>query len=197
MDEIIFKIKKEIEKQGISETRAAKMAGVKQDTVNRLLKGGTKKPDLSVIQKLQAALGISESNAHSAKLVPVYGTVPAGWPDEHIDHVAEEEVIDWIPVEGSSHGVGALLVEGHSMSPEIRDGAYVLYIKDYNIKPGDIIVATDEYNRAMVKQYAVKDGEPWLISINPEYPGFKVNDSYRIVGRVFQKYEKTRVGRGR
>jgi SOS-response transcriptional repressor LexA len=83
------------------------------------------------------------------------------------------------------------------MSPEIRDGMYVLYTRDYDIKPGDVIVATDEYNRAMVKQYALKDGEPWLISINPEYPSFKVNSSYRIVGRVFEKYDKSRVGRGR
>jgi SOS-response transcriptional repressor LexA len=135
-------------------------------------------------------------NARQTNLIPVYGSVPAGWPDEPIDR-NETEAIDWIPVEGSIHGVGALRVEGHSMAPEIRDGIYVLYIQDYDIKQGDIIVATDEFNRAMVKQYVLKDGEPWLISINPEYPNFKVNDHYKIIGRVFEKYDKSRVGRGR
>lgn len=140
--------------------------------------------------------GKCESNARPANLVPVYGSVPAGWPEDQPGKT-NEEALDWIPVEGSTHGVGALRVEGHSMSPDIRDGVYVLYIQDFNIKPGDIIVTTDEFNRAMVKQYALKDGEPWLVSINSEYPSFKVNDHYRIVGRVFEKYDKSRVGRGR
>lgn len=139
---------------------------------------------------------LSQPNARQANLIPVYGSVPAGWPEEPANYVAEE-ALDWIPVEGSTHGVGALRVEGHSMSPDIRDGVYVLYTQDYNIKQGDIIVATDEFNRAMVKQYALKEGEPWLISINPEYPSFRINDHYRIVGRVFEKYDKSRVGRGR
>jgi transcriptional regulator with XRE-family HTH domain len=58
MNEIILQIKNTLKNQNISETSAAKMAGVKQDTVNRMLSGKTKKPDLSVIQKLQNALGI-------------------------------------------------------------------------------------------------------------------------------------------
>lgn len=58
MNEKIIEIKKAIENQGISETRAASLAGVKQDTVNRMLSGKTKKPDIEVIKKLQSALGI-------------------------------------------------------------------------------------------------------------------------------------------
>jgi SOS-response transcriptional repressor LexA len=136
------------------------------------------------------------SNATPLNVVPVYGSVPAGWPDDQ-PVLAGEEVLDWVPLEGSAHGVGALRVEGHSMSPEIRDGMYVLYVQDFDIRPGDVIVATDEFNRAMVKQYALKDGVPWLVSINPEYPSFKVNQHYRIVGRVFQKVDKSKVGRGK
>lgn len=151
---------------------------------------------ISLSRTLEVDLLSQGSNAHHAKLVPVYGTVPAGWPEEPIDVVAEE-VLDWIPVEGSINSIGALRVEGHSMAPEIRDGMYVLYIKDYDIKPGDVIVATDEFNRALVKQYVLKEGEPWLVSINQEYPSFKINENYRIVGRVFEKHDKSRVGRGR
>jgi SOS-response transcriptional repressor LexA len=197
MQEIILKIKNEMKKQGLSEKRLGDKAGLTQNKVHRIIAGETQKLDIESINRLNEALGIaSDPNAHPAKLVPVFGNVPAGWPDDQPEIVGEEP-LDWIPIEGSTHGIGALRVEGHSMSPEIRDGMYVLYTRDYDIKPGDVIVATDEYNRAMVKQYALKDGEPWLISINPEYPSFKVNSSYRIVGRVFEKYDKSRVGRGR
>jgi len=197
MHEIIAKIKFEMKKQGLSEKRLADKAGLTQNKVHRIVSGELQKLDIDSINRLNEVLGIkNESNAHPANLIPVYGAVPAGWPDEQSNQTPEE-AIDWIPVEGSTHGVGALRVEGHSMSPEIRDGVYVLYVQDYDIRPGDVIVATDEFNRAMVKQYAIKDGEPWLISINPEYPSFKVNDNYKIIGRVFEKYDKARVGRVR
>jgi transcriptional regulator with XRE-family HTH domain len=58
MDKIILDLKKEIEKQGLSETKAAALAGVEQRTVNRMLAGKTKKPDIEVIKKLQVALGL-------------------------------------------------------------------------------------------------------------------------------------------
>ncbi len=58
MKEKIIEIKKAIELQGISETKAAVLAGVKQDTVNRMLSGKTKKPDSEVIKRLEIALGL-------------------------------------------------------------------------------------------------------------------------------------------
>lgn len=129
----------------------------------------------------------------SVKLVLVWDTVPAGWPDEM--SIVMGEPVDYIPVSGNGRNMGALLVEGHSMSPEIRDGEYVLYVQEYNIKPGDWIVATDEFQRSMVKEYAIKDGEPWLVSINPEYPSFKVNSHYRIIGRVIDIYSRRKARR--
>jgi transcriptional regulator with XRE-family HTH domain len=64
MNNIILQIKKAIEKQGISETKAAALAGVEQSKVNRLLGGKTKKLDFEVVKKLQIALGlVSEPEA--------------------------------------------------------------------------------------------------------------------------------------
>lgn len=139
---------------------------------------------------------VNMANARPANLVPVYGSVPAGWPADQVG-VTVEEPIDWIAVEGSTNCIGALRVEGHSMSPEIRDGEYVLYTQDSDLKPGDWIVATDEFRRPMVKEYAIKDGEPWLVSVNPEYPSFKVNHHYQIVGRVIDIYSRRKARRGR
>ena len=126
-------------------------------------------------------------------LVPVWDTVPAGWPAE--TDVVREAPIDYVPVVGSGKNMGALLVAGHSMSPEIKEGEYVLYTQDYDLKPGDWIVATDEFNRPMVKEYALKSDERWLVSINPEYPSFKVNSGYRIVGKVVDIYSRRKAKR--
>jgi len=59
MPEIIFTINEAIKKQGLSESQLARMAGLSQGTVNRLLKGKTQRPDISVIKKLCAALNLS------------------------------------------------------------------------------------------------------------------------------------------
>ena len=60
MEKIITDIKKELEKQRLSESKLAEMAGVHQKTVNRLLRGDTKRLDIGLIKKLQDALGMSE-----------------------------------------------------------------------------------------------------------------------------------------
>ena len=127
------------------------------------------------------------------KLLPVFATVPAGWPVDC--HVAEEPIA-YVPFEGNGRNKGALLVSGHSMHPEIKDGEFVVYVEDYDIKPGDRVVVTNEFNKPMVKEYAVKNGEPWLISINPEYSNHKVNEGYTIIGRVIEVFNKRKVGRG-
>ena len=62
MNEIILKINKEMEKQGLSQTKLAKKAGVEQKKVNRLLSGVTKRLDMEVVSSLRGALGmVSES----------------------------------------------------------------------------------------------------------------------------------------
>lgn len=126
------------------------------------------------------------------KLIPVFTSVPAGWPCE--GYVAEEPLA-YIPFESNGRNMGALLVDGHSMSPDIKDGEYVVYVEDYDFKPGDRLVVTNEFGKSMVKEYAIKDGEPWLISVNPEYGNHKVNEGFKLIGRVIEVYSKRKVGR--
>ena len=58
MDNNILEIKKALESQGVSCRQAAIKAGVPPNTASRILAGATQKPDIEVIKKLQAALGI-------------------------------------------------------------------------------------------------------------------------------------------
>ena len=56
--QIISEIKEAQEKQGVSETKLAALAGLKQKKVNNLLSGRTQKLDMDAVRKLQIALGI-------------------------------------------------------------------------------------------------------------------------------------------
>ncbi len=126
------------------------------------------------------------------KLIPVFASVPAGWP---VECYVAEEPLAYIPFEGNGRNMGGLLVDGHSMSPDIKDGEYVVYVEDYDFRPGDRLVVNNEFGKSMIKEYAIKDGEPWLISVNPEYSNHKVNEGFKIIGRVIEVYSKRKVGR--
>lgn len=59
MRKIILEINEALKKQGISETKAANMAGLPQVKVNRMLKGETKKIDYDAVNKLREVLGLT------------------------------------------------------------------------------------------------------------------------------------------
>jgi transcriptional regulator with XRE-family HTH domain len=67
MDKIILEIRKEREKQGISEAELARRVGATQKRVNNFLAGKTKRLDMELVGMLNHALGIAEPDS------PVYG----------------------------------------------------------------------------------------------------------------------------
>jgi len=74
------------------------------------------------------------------RTIPVFGSVPAGFPDQ----IPEQEIIEYISCPDTQPGAYALIVKGDSMSPAVKDSDYVLFIHDGNIKNGDVIVVNDE-----------------------------------------------------
>ena len=70
---------------------------------------------------------------------------------------------------------------------------YVLFINDGEIKNGDVVVVNNEWGESMIKRFRLKDGEPYLVSDNPEYPGFRPNEYYRIIGKVIGVWRKIKV----
>lgn len=128
------------------------------------------------------------SEAEPTKLIPVLGRVPAGFPEN-----VSEEVIEYISLPSAPPGSYALVVKGDSMSPGIRDGDYVLFIQDGDYKNGDVIVVNNEFGESMIKRYRLKDGEVWLFSDNPEYPSFRPNEQYRMIGRVVKAWREIKI----
>ena len=94
MNKIILEIKNELKKQGISQARIARLAGVEQRTVNRLLAGLTKKPDISVVQKLQSALGINVEAPIAADPGVKYGDPLKVAVEEEINKLDRVELAD-------------------------------------------------------------------------------------------------------
>ncbi len=126
--------------------------------------------------------------AEPSKLIPVIGRVPAGFPEN-----VSEEVIEYISLPSAPAGAYALVVKGDSMSPGIRDGDYVLFIPNGDYRNGDVIVVNNEFGDSMIKRYRLKDGEVWLFSDNPEYPSFKPNEQYRIIGKVVKAWREIKI----
>lgn len=120
------------------------------------------------------------------KLIPVIDTrISAGYPDI----ANKDNISDYIFLSGISNNAIAITVKGKSMYPKIKEGAYVIFLPvEYtdNIKHNDIVIASDEWNDLMVKRYKEINGEKYLTSDNPEYPTFKPNGNYKIIGKVIK-----------
>lgn len=129
--------------------------------------------------------------AAKVKPIPVLGSVPAGFPSD----VTGEQVKEYIYVHGSPDNSYALIVDGNSMAPDIRDGEYVLFIPNGEAQAGDVVIVNDEFGRSMVKRLLIKDGLPWVCSDNPEYPDFRVNEHYRLMGRVVEVVNRRKIKR--
>ncbi|MBI3584240.1 MAG: helix-turn-helix transcriptional regulator [Nitrospinae bacterium] len=122
-------------------------------------------------------------------LVPVLGRVPAGFPNE----IPENEITEYVHLPDAPPGSFVLIVKGDSMSPKIKDGDYVIFKPNGEIKSGDVIVVNNEYGETMLKKYYVdKNGDVLLVSENPEYPAFKPNEHYSIIGKVIDGWRKVK-----
>ncbi len=117
--------------------------------------------------------------------VPVLNAeAPAGFPALPPE---QDEIIDYIYLPNAPKKAYAVKVKGNSMSPTIKDGDYVIFVPNAEIKNGDIVIARDEWNEVVLKRYRIKNGEVFLTSDNPEYPTIKPNSDYQIIGRVMKK----------
>ncbi len=79
------------------------------------------------------------------------------------------------------------------MSPAMRDGDYVFFIPDSDINNGDIVAVVNEWGEYVLKRYRTKDGEVYLASDNPEYPIIKLDNGYKILGKVLAAWRKVKI----
>lgn len=123
--------------------------------------------------------------------IKVLGRVPAGFPET----VSDDDVIEVISLSNVPDGTYGLIVHGGSMGPDIRSGDYAIFVPAdrTEVRPGDIVIANNEFGEPMIKRYVLKDGEPFLKSDNPGYPSFKPNEHYNIVGKVIKVWREIKI----
>lgn len=183
-----------IEQLNISYKEFSKITGIPYPTLQDYI-GGKRIPGGENLQKISMQLHVNLNwlltgegemfqsppikEALKMAMIPVIGRVPAGFPD-----LVSEEIIEYIKVPEAEANTYALIVKGDSMSPLIKDGDYVTFLSNGEIKNGDIVVVNNEFGETMVKKYYIKDDRIILASINPEYPSFTPNEHWRIIGRV-------------
>jgi len=118
--------------------------------------------------------------------IRVLARVSAGTPE-----YSEDDIIEYISLPDVPNGADAIIVKGNSMTPNIKDGDYAIFLPNQksDIKSGDVLLVLNEWGEAMIKRYRVKgDGEQWLVSDNPEYPPVKPNEGFQIIGKVIKAW---------
>ena len=127
--------------------------------------------------------------ARAVRPVPIINLqVPAGFPEMPLE---DEQIQDYLylPFGEAPSNAMAVKVKGHSMSPTIKDGEYVIFLPAgiSDVRSGDIVIVRNEWNELILKRFREKYGEMFLSSDNPEYPTFKPNEEYTILGKVIKK----------
>lgn len=100
--------------------------------------------------------------------VPVLGSIPCGFPDEHT-----EEIEEYLPLPATWAQAPCFLLraEGDSMiGANIENGDLVLIVKQDTAKEGDIVVALVNQTESTLKRLRYREGKPWLHPENPRYP---------------------------
>lgn len=131
------------------------------------------------------------SETINTKKIPVLGRVAAGWPN-----IKQEDVIDYIYIPGVeiSNDAYALIVKGESMSPTLKDGDYVIFIRTDTVYNGDIVILQDIWDETCIKRYRKKDNQIIFTSDNSEYPTIiPINENYNIIGKVITVWRKIKI----
>lgn len=192
MNKFIDRLKYLMERDEIkSQYALAKQVGIDARVINNWFTGEAKKPSDENIKKLAAFF-----NVHPAWLehgekeyaplpgkptvnIPVLAKCPAGFPE-----IVSEDIVEYISLPDIPKNSYAIKVKGDSMSPNIKDGDYAIFIPATEARGGDVIIACNEFNEPLIKRYRIKDGKPYLYSDNPEYSPVKINERYRLIGKV-------------
>ncbi len=182
-----------INKVGTSQNKLAEMIGVPPTLINQIIKG-KKGMGKDIQARICNALNVEPyefylefSETKPTIRIPVLLKIPPGFPDN-----VSEEIIEYISLPDVPKNTYAIIIKGDSMSPVIKEGDYALFMLKNDIKDGDVVIVTDEWNEAMAKRYRLKGKEAYLTSDNPEYPSFKLNEHHgnKIIGKVIDIWSR-------
>lgn len=120
---------------------------------------------------------------NETKVVRIYGKTAAGEPLTYGDDVIEEREVKHVP----KHAECALVVQGDSMEPEIKDGSIVFYKQQENIENGEIGIVEIDGDGVTCKKvkFDYDNDKVVLQSLNDKYKDVVLEGNrVRIIGKV-------------
>jgi repressor LexA len=115
--------------------------------------------------------------------VPIYGTIPAGTPQEAVQ---EEEGcvlmdVETLGIKASARTFG-LKVRGDSMvGKSIVEGDVAIIEHGVQPRPGDVVAALID-GQVTLKTFVMQRGKPFLRAENPRYPNLIPREELQIQG---------------
>lgn len=183
-DEVLDYISEYIEREGYPPTVREICHDVgfaSTSTVQYYLKKLEYRGDISFGGAKNRAIVLKNQRQHSARFIPIVGTVTAGSPI-----LAVENIEGYYPLPDEFHGIGDMFmlnVTGSSMiNAGIYDGDKIIVEKTSTCDQGEIIVALID-DSATCKRFFKRDGK---IILHPENDALSdiVLDDVAIIGRV-------------
>lgn len=201
MEAISIQLNKLIKESGLSLRELQELTGIPHSAIQRYATGTTNNIPIGRLEKLARVLGTnaasilgwnkSSNKYRRGSVLPVLGTVAAGNGE-----YAEESVLGYETVDEKyiSDEYYYLQVAGESMSPEIKDGDFVLVHRQEEVESGTLGIVIVDGEDGVVKKVVYGDGSITLVSFNPYFPPrvFEGEEAQRVrvVGRVIESKRK-------
>lgn len=165
--------------------------------IRLLRKKGALSADSGKKRSLRIAIpSLSENRSPAGRTVvdiPIYGSVPAGFPRERFQEARgcvsiDIETLGFKPTQRTF----ALEVRGDSMiGRHILEGDIVILEHGLVPRPGDVVAALID-NESTLKTFVIENGKPCLKSENPRYPKLIPADELVIQGVMVALIRRTR-----
>lgn len=182
-----------------SQVFLAEELGISEAAVSHWCKG-TKMPKVDKIKRICELLRIDMSDLLEPRdrvkiavsyNLPIFASVSAGFGT-----YGDNEIIGYFPYNARSEQEASemlcVIVEGDSMSPEIKDGDTLIVRRQTSIDSGDTAIIRIDEDTFFVKKVTYDADSVTLHSVNPYYPDkkFEGNELLRvnIVGKVMGRY---------
>ncbi|TNZ90917.1 DNA-binding protein [Vibrio parahaemolyticus] len=198
---IAVRLKQRREELDLTQEELANLAGIKQQTIQSIESGRTRKPRdiVSIADALKCSPNwllnggsVIPLTHINSRRIPLLSYVQAGElteenpirePDGSFEYVSCDDDI------GSE--AFALRIEGDSMTPDFREGDLVIIDPSVAPAPGEFVFAVSDDSHGTFKKYKpsgvnAKDFE--LIPLNQDYPVISsLNKRLRIVGTMVEQ----------
>lgn len=120
-----------------------------------------------------------QNGLHETRSIYLVGQTAAGEPIEY-NQIPADQITAEVP-DGADY---ALMVNGDSMEPLIKNGSIIFYKAQPTVENGELAIVEIEGNSVTCKKFYFENGKVILKSINPQYEDMAFEEGVRVLGKV-------------